>query len=65
MGNNHPRDYLRLAVDNHKPERKWMNSADVQYLWRTSDMADQTLNLFLDVWNVGIDDRIPPKGLKE
>lgn len=42
-----------------------MNSADVEYLWRISKMFEQPLRIFMEVENIAIDDRIPPKGLKE
>ena len=57
-----------LVVDNQNDparNRLAMNSADVEYLWRTSDMFTQPLALVLDAWNLAIDDRIPPKGLKD
>lgn len=42
-----------------------MHSADVAYLWRLSDMCNMPLRIYMEVANVAIDDRIPPKGLKE
>lgn len=68
MADLNTRQRIHLVVDNESDparNRLAMNSADVEYLWRTSDMFTQPLALFLDAWNLAIDDRIPPKGLKD
>lgn len=68
MGNPPTVRNLHLVVDaeaNSKRERIAMNSVDVYYLWKTGDMARQTLAVFLEASFLAIDDRIPPKGLKD
>lgn len=65
MASNHSGANDILHVGSELRSSRPMHSADISYLWRLSDMRDMPLRVFMEVSNIAIDDRIPPKGLKE
>lgn len=65
MADNSVDDNSVLALVREVHSARGMHSADIAYLWRLSDMRDMPLRVYMEVANLAIDDRIPPKGLKE